>query len=95
MAKDDRQIHLVLLKGDDPGKALTMFERFVKDTGGNGQIVNDERDLFDQWKKDLKDGEDGVCFTRPQGTDGLMTAQVLKITATRKLTNCTVVQPKD
>ena len=74
------QLHLVLLKDDNPEEAWTSFEKFVKDTGGNDVNLNDERDFFDQWEDGLKPGEDGVLFTRSsRGTDGEMTAKVIKI----------------
>ena len=76
---NNSNLHLVLIKGDDPTKAWAMFECFVKSTGGNDVNVNNDRDFFDQWKT-LNLG-DGVLFTRSAyGPAGVMTPKVVKIT---------------
>lgn len=84
MAHNVPQQYLFLLRGEDPGKALERFKEFVKSTGGNDANVNNDLDLFYQWRDSLNPVEDGVLFTRSShGPNGEMTAKVL--TPTREL----------
>lgn len=69
----DLEQSLVLQKGLDTVKAFGQFEAFVKNTGGNQETVNRDRDFFDQWTELQED----VRFTRELGTSGVMRALVL------------------
>ena len=54
----------------------------MKGTGGTDENVNGDRDLLDQWRKDLNPDEVGVFFTRSSsGPSGLMAAKVITISA--------------
>ena len=88
MAHND--LHLFLKRGEDEVEAWKTFENFVKNTGGTGENVNNDRDFFDQWKSELQNGETGVRFERSsRGPNGIMTAYAVSNTSERKLINRT------
>lgn len=82
MANNVPQLFLFLRKGENETEALTKFVAFVKGTGGAEANVNADRDLFDQWRRDLNPDEVGVFFTRSSfGPSGVMAAKVITISA--------------
>ena len=65
MSSDDARKYEVFLKGENPLDAFTKFKDFVTRTGGTREdATHHNRDLFEQWLKDLKDGEVGILLTR-------------------------------
>ena len=56
MSSDDARKYEVFLKGENPLDAFTKFKDFVTRTGGTREdATHHNRDLFEQWLKDLKD----------------------------------------